>query len=300
MLVIFKQVAVLFLFCLMGFILAKKKVADPEKGGLLSALAVYVFLPCTAFNTFSANFTPAYLREKYPLVLVATVILVLLILNAKVLTRKIQGYDRAVFEYSLIVPNASYVGLPLVQALYSQEAALDMLMFGLTLTMYTYTLGYDLLTQRSGGKFSPKRLLTPVTVAMLLGCIVGLTGFQTPDVITQVTGGASACLGPTGMLLLGMTVSQFRVKDLVMKWQIYPIIALRLVVLPTVIFGICKLLQADYALLPAICTYAMPCGLNSIVFPKLVGQDCTRGAGLVLVSTVLSLVTIPICLYIFL
>jgi predicted permease len=43
--------------------------------------------------------------------------------------------------------------------------------------------------------------------------------------------------------------------------------------------------------------YAMPCGMNTIVYPKLVEKDCRLGAATVLVSTVLSLITIPLCIY---
>ena len=43
---------------------------------------------------------------------------------------------------------------------------------------------------------------------------------------------------------------------------------------------------------------AMPCGMNTIVFPKLVGEDCKPGAALAFITTVLCIVTIPICLFV--
>ena len=299
MLVIFKQVVVLLLFALIGCVLAKKKVINADHSSLLSALAVYVFLPCTAFNTFCSNFTVAYLSEKYPLILISTVMLVVLILLGKVLAKKLQptGYDRAVYEYALIIANGSYMGYPLMQSLYGDQGLLDMMVFALPIFVYTYTLGYDLLTERTGKGFSIKRLLTPVVVAMLLGCIVGLTGIPMPDVITQVTSSAGGCLGPAGMLLLGIALAKFNPKELLKHKAVYIVTAMRLVVIPLLIFAVLKLLKMDYALLVAIMTYAMPSGLNVIVFPQLIGHDCTRGASLVLISTVLSLITIPLCLF---
>ena len=78
MLIVLKQVVVLFLFALIGCVLVKTKAIKSEHSGLLSTLAVYVFLPCTAFNTFCSNFTVAYLSEKYLIVLVSAVLLILL------------------------------------------------------------------------------------------------------------------------------------------------------------------------------------------------------------------------------
>ena len=44
--------------------------------------------------------------------------------------------------------------------------------------------------------------------------------------------------------------------------------------------------------------YAMPCGLNTIVFPKMVGEDCRPGASMAMISTVACLLTIPLCMQI--
>ena len=46
----------------------------------------------------------------------------------------------------------------------------------------------------------------------------------------------------------------------------------------------------------AVLMYAMPCGLNTIVFPKLVGEDCSTGATLALMSNLLAVITIPLCI----
>jgi len=43
--------------------------------------------------------------------------------------------------------------------------------------------------------------------------------------------------------------------------------------------------------------YCMPCGMNTIIYPKMVGEDCRMGASLVLISSVACVLTIPLCLY---
>ena len=45
--------------------------------------------------------------------------------------------------------------------------------------------------------------------------------------------------------------------------------------------------------------FAMPCGLNTIVFPRLVGEKCEIGAGLAFISSILSLITLPLLVQIF-
>ena len=44
----------------------------------------------------------------------------------------------------------------------------------------------------------------------------------------------------------------------------------------------------------ALCATAMPLGLNTVVFPAAYGGDITPGAGKVLISHLISIITIPI------
>lgn len=299
MLVILEQVGVLMLFCAVGYILAKKKILDAAKGDLLSGMLVYLFMPATCFSTCAANCTVDYITQKYPLILVSAGLLLLLILAARFAARFLGPacYLRDMYEYSLVIPNTAYVGYPLVLSLFGSEGLLDMLIFGLPLILYCYTIGYNILTDRRKEKFSLKKVLTPVTIAMALGCLVGLTGIRIPSVITQVVDKSAACLAPLGTLLMGMSISEFSFKTMLADKRLYWLTALRLVVIPLAVFGILKLGRWEFAMIPAICSHCMPCGLNVIIFPKLIGQDCSSGAGLVLLSTVLSVITIPLCVY---
>jgi len=74
---------------------------------------------------------------------------------------------------------------------------------------------------------------------------------------------------------------------------------MRLVVIPAVAVVILKLLNLENVIMPALIVYSMPCGLNTVVFPKLVDEDCETGAALALISTALSMATIPLMLHFF-
>ena len=97
-------------------------------------------------------------------------------------------------------------------------------------------------------------------IAIILGAAWGLSGLPVPSVIGTTLSKASGCMGPVSMLLMGID--------------------------PTV---------TTVALL----VLAMPCGMNTIVFPKLVGEDCRTGAALTCVTSILCCITIPLCLWLF-
>lgn len=103
-------------------------------------------------------------------------------------------------------------------------------------------------------------------------------------------------MAPVGMLMTGVVISGFSFKSILSNKRVYVVAVLRLIVLPLII-GLTLSLFADREMVrTAVLFYALPCGLNTVIFPKLVDENCEIGAGLALVSTVLSCITLPILL----
>lgn len=296
---VFEQVFILFVFALIGYVLAKSGIADRSCSKLLSVLAVYVFLPCTVFKTFSTNFTIEYISTRYYFLLVSLCVLAAVFTTSVFVSKLLSqnGYERSVYRYSLIVPNFGYMGYALAEALYGSGALLNMIVFALPVTMFTYTVGFCTLTKTS---FSPKRLFQPMIIAIFLGCISGLLSVPMPEVINQVLSKGSSCMGPCTMLLAGITISEFSIKSLLVDKRTYFVVLMRLLIIPCTVGFVSSLFCPKEVVMSSLLIYAMPCGLNTIVFPKLVGENCSIGASLACVSTVLSCITIPICLTLFL
>ena len=296
---IFEQVLILITFCVTGFVLCKTKLLNPEHSKPLSVLLVYVFFPCMSFNTFSSQFTVAYLQDRGALILVSVGLLPVMVILAKIITKFLGGdpYEKNVNEYSMSTANIGYMGYPLVEAVFGMEHLLDCMMFGLPLSIYIGTVGYNMLTAGKGQKSIWQKIFTPSLIGILLGCAVGISGIKLPQTVFDIAKMSSNCVAPVSMLLTGMAISQFSIKELLSNWKVYIICAVRLLVAPVLAWALVNLCGLNFALVPAAVLYAMPCGMNTIVYPKLVEKDCRLGAATVLVSTVLSLITIPLCIY---
>jgi len=299
MIVIFKQVAILFIFALIGYTLSKCKIISPSNTKFLSTLVVWVFLPATSFKSFATNFTVKYITEKYDIVLTSAIGVVIIstlaLFLSKILTK--DKYRRSVYSYSLTVPNSGYMGIPLTQAIFGEAMLTNVLLFALPINIYLYSIGYCSLTK---AKLSFKKLINPPIIALALGSVFGLSGLVLPEFIGDFLSTASAPMGPCTMLILGMTLSEYKFKKLLKLNMNYLVSIMRLVVIPAVAVVILKLLNLENVIMPALIVYSMPCGLNTVVFPKLVDEDCETGAALALISTAFSMATIPIMLHFFL
>lgn len=297
-LTILGQVALLFAFSAVGFALARLKVIDARQVSILSRLLVHFFLPCNVLKTFATQFRPAYLGENYVLLLVAlgaiAVIAPLSYFLSKLFSK--ESYERAVFEYSLAIPNAGYMGYPLAEALLGASGLLSVMVFAIPISFFINSYGYARLTK---SRLTAKKMLNTVTVAMFIGMIIGLSGIELPPLPLSFLSSASGSMGPISMLIAGISISEFGLRPLVRELRAYPLAAARLLIAPLAVGGVAYLLCGRGIASIAALYFAMPCGLNTIVFAKAVDEPCRLGASLVFVSTVLSLLTIPLVLFLF-
>ena len=293
MFVVMEQVFVLFAFSLAGYLLSVCKLANVSHAKLLSTLLVYVFLPCNIFRTFSVNCTVEYISEKYVLILASAVIIALLVVLAKFGARLFskEAYPQKIYRYALSIPNYGFMGFALTESLLGTAGLLNIMLFSLPISLYNYSGAFCMLTKK---KLTLKSLLHPVLIAIALGMIVGLTGIPVPKVIISIMDKSSACMGPVSMLLAGITISEFQFPALLKNKKNYIIVFLRLILIPGILGLLLLPLNNPVLLQSAVLLYAMPCGLNTIVYPKLVDEDCEIGAGMALVSNVLACLTIPL------
>jgi len=293
---VFQQLLILFSFSLIGFFLAKTKRIDSSHTRILSASGVYVFLPATIYRSFASNFTAQYIREKYDLLLLSLLLLVvfyfLFHFVVSVLTK--DEYRREIYHYSLLITNYSYLGYALTSALFGEKMLLNMMIFTMPLAIYIHTIGFSRLTQK---KFSLKNIVDPSLFAIFLGMVTGLSGLSLPAFLQDFLSRASACMAPVSMLMTGMVISEFGLAQMLKNKTAYFVVLIRLVILPVLLSLILRPFFSPSAVTVAILVSCLPCGLNTVVFPRLAGKSCEDGASLAILSNVFCCLTIPFCVH---
>ena len=278
MIAVFGQIFILFVFALAGYVISKLGLIKAENAGILSALLVNVFLPCKVFQSFASNVTIQVMTEKYSFILISAAILLVTVIIATVISRLLakNKYEGRVLKYSMTIANLGYMGYTLVEALYGEIALFNMMVYAIPINLYIYTGGYCLLLKK---KLSFKKLVNPVTVAMILGCVAGLTGIKLPDLALEILVQGGSCMGPVSMLLAGIVVSEFNFKELILNRNVWIVSAIRLIVVPVAVWAVLKPFCGIEVIMPAVLVTCMPCGLNGVVFPKLIGEDCKEQHG---------------------
>ena len=97
--IIFTSIANLLLFVAIGYVLAKLKKLNSEHAKILSALLVWVFLPCKMFLGFSSTFNKEYLTTKYPILFASLIILVVSVAIVSIIVPIFAKRDTAIIKY---------------------------------------------------------------------------------------------------------------------------------------------------------------------------------------------------------
>ncbi len=295
------QTAFLFTLIIVGFVLAKLRVIPENSAAVLAKLENTVFIPALILGNFIENFTVERISGAKTLLLVSVILTVLMavvaVIISKCMTR--DRYIQKIYTYGLAFSNFGFMGNAVVSALFP-EIFFEYLLFVLPLWVLIYLWGVPvLLIPESGEKQSLlqkcKAFVNPMFVSMFIGMLLGLIGLKLPSFFTSVISTAGDCMSPVAMLLTGITVSSISLKRTFSDLRTYIVSLIRLVVIPLAFIGAARFLPLSETVFTcALCSLAMPLGLNTIVVPSAYGKDTTVAAGMAVISHLLSCITIPL------
>lgn len=295
------QLAFLFGFILIGFVLAKLKTVPANTATALSKLENTLFIPCLVMGTFSDNFTPEALSSAGSLILISFIVIAVATPVAMILA-KLSSKDRYrqnIYIYGLVFANFAFMGNAVVNSLFP-EIFFEYLIFTLPFWFLIYLWGVPVLLMGDAGekptlKQRLKSFVNPMFIGMLLGMAIGLLRIPVPAFLRNIISVSGSCMSPIAMLLTGMVISTISLKKTFLTPRYYILSLAKLLLFPGLLLAVSTFVEIPRAaFVCALCTQAMPLGMNTIVIPQAIGRDASEGAGLTVISHLLSAITIPL------
>lgn len=300
--------AFLFSLIVIGYILAKLKVIPENSASVLAKLENTIFIPGLVLGTFIKNFTVERISTAWILFVgsfaICVIVIPLAILVSKLCAK--DKYTQNIYTYGLAFSNFGFMGNAVVSALFP-DIFLEYLIFTLPLWILIYLWGVPSLLISDGSKRSlgqkMKSFVNPMFIAMIIGMIIGISGLKLPGWTTSVISTAGDCMSPIAMLLTGITVAGISLKKVFTNVGVWVVSVVRLIIFPLIFIGLFYVLplpgSLDTFVICAVCSLAMPLGLNTIVIPSAYGRDTTVASGMALISHLLSCLTIPLIFMLF-
>jgi predicted permease len=284
----------IFILVAIGYFASKKGFFGKAARKDLTNMVIYIFLPCNIFASFASSLTVDLLKQ-CGIVLIAAFAAqgFYLILN-KFLYNRFPLERRIVMQYATTCNNAGFMGLPVIESVFGGLGTLYGAIVIIPMRIVMWTAGLSLFT-KTNKKDQLKRLAThPCIWAVILGFAYLFSPVKLPDFLNGTVTMLSRCVTPLSMIIVGGILSEVDMKT-VFEWPVFYYSALRLIAIPAIIFGVMALLGVDpVATGSVVLSAAMPAATTTAMLAQQYGRDSAFASKLIFVSTLISLVTLPL------
>ncbi|WP_304585080.1 AEC family transporter [Acutalibacter muris] len=290
--IVFQQTLTMAIYMLVGFALFKGGKITKEGSKSLANLLVWLIIPAVIINSFCVELSLEKLRALGLSALLAAVALAVSAAISHFAFKK-----SPVDNFAAAFSNCGFMGIPLVRAGFGDEAVFLLVGFVVLLNLLQWTYGAALLKGDKGAVSLKGVLLNPITVGTAAGVVLFVTGLgsRLPGVLGGAIGGLAALNSPIAMLVLGIYMAQTSLKETVTSPRLYVLSAVRLLLIPAVTLALLTPLPVDLTMKYVILLGASaPVGANVAVYAQLYGKDYSYACRTVVLSTVLSILTLPV------
>ena len=285
------QTLTMFLLAGVGYALFRTGKITPEGNKVLGNLLIHIALPCVIINSFIVERTTERMIGLLVSALGAAVILAISILCARVFFKKDPiGHFAAAFS------NPGFFGIPLILSSIGNDGVFYVAAFIAFLNLLQWTYGVAVMTGKKGNLSFKSVIKAPFMIAIIIGLLLFFTAIPLPGVITKTLGYIKELNTPLAMFTVGVYLAQTSIKKMFVRKSLYAISAVRLLVVPVIVLLLmCLVPESWYDMkLALLLAAACPVGSNVAVYAQLHGKDYPYAVESVIISTLLSIVTIPV------
>jgi predicted permease len=208
-----------------------------------------------------------------------------------------EGGERGAHAFGAIFSNCAFMGFPVIEAILGKDAIFAASVANIPFQLLAFSLGPYMLARTAGRgvRLGIRSFVTPAAVSAFVGFGLFAGGIELPVPV----GSALKLLGntttPLSMVLIGSIVSRMDARSAIAKPRVYATALFRLALFPLGLYALLSSIGARGLVLSVpVVLSAMPVAANSAILAEAYGGDSQTASSLVLVSTLLSIATIPV------
>lgn len=320
----FSQMGVLFILVVIGFICHKLKLMNDTFDRSLSVLIINVTAPCIILSSVMGEKLPGR-EEILPILLLGTGTLVLMLIGGFIFARLLRSKQEGIFRFMFAFGNINFIGIPVVTSLFGNYAIFYVSVLTIPFNILLFLLGQIFISscrpqvdddtkptdpediKRLGIKVKVKKgislnwrmIISPALSSTYI--VIALVYFQihTPKVLGEAFTLVGYMTIPASLLVIGSSLANIKVTEMFGTWRIYTMCALKLLVIPMIIYAIYLISPFDHKYTDVLVILsAMPVASYGTMICLKEGIDPKTMAQGTFMSTLLSIITIPVLAWI--
>lgn len=199
--------------------------------------------------------------------------------------------------------NIGFMGFPVMKSIFGNQAVFLTAIFNMIFNLLVFTFGIVLMNYHSPQKIkmNAQQLLSPGVIASFIALIIYLTDLHVPDVVASTITMVGDITTPIAMMLIGSTLATIPLKEVFNEIRIYPFTILKQIIIPIIAYPVLSFFIQDSLILGvSLIMIAMPVANTAVLFATEYQKDVALAAKSVFMTTLLSIITIPLIVALFL
>ena len=294
--VIFVVLMVLGYFCSRSGMLSRSFSRDASK------LVINVFMTGTVINSVLGLENTMSGGEFFNIMLVLSISVVICYLMGALLGRLVpmSRERRPVYELLVSVTNNMFIALPVLSELYGPKAIFLCSLSCLPFNVALFTYGTSRLKQ-DGSAMRIRDVFSVPLVSTLVAVAIFVLRPPIPKIVSDLITTMASATMPLSMFVVGAALGSVSLLESFTDKKLYLMAFVRLLICPVLVWVVTGWLTTDPMLLGAgVIIAAAPTGIIVTSLSLQYERDAVFASKGVLLTTALSMVTIPLLVYILL
>ncbi len=302
--VLISQMAGLFIIMFLGYLLFKIKLVDDNFSKGLTRLIINVTMPCLLVSSVMET------TERQPVSNVLLILLVAFLLYfiifplvgiviAKML--RVKRNQEGMYMFMTSFSNIGFMGFPIISAVAGPVGLFYATLYNMVFNLGIFTIGIWLVSygKKEGVKFSPKKLLSPGFIGACFALSVYFLNLELPVFINRAIDMVGDITSPAAMLVTGFTLAKMDIKNVFNDWRVYIWLTIKQFALPLLLWVPFTMLFTNETMrYVSLILAGMPVANMAVLYATTYGSDEELAARSVFITTLFSLITVPLCVWI--
>lgn len=296
--VMVQQMAILFILMLVGHLCQRLGYMNEEVSDKLSAIVVNIANPAVLISGCITEKRLAMNELLYVFIVVMFIFAALLIVAQILpLILHIQKNEIGIYRAMTVFSNMGFMGIPMVSALYGNDAIIYIVIFTIPFNILIYTYGVMVITGENNLSFTKVigYIMNPGVCASILAFIIYLTGYIPPFIIKSSLNYIGNLVAPLSMMIVGASFAGMQIGKIVTNYKLMIFSFIKMLVIPIIGILILKQFVSNVQFLGAcMIVLATPIGTMTAMLGWQNHIDASVASEGIAITTLMSIVTIPI------
>lgn len=295
--ILIEQIWLFVIYIVIGAILVKAKVFDKASIEIIAKFVLKLGLPMLIFSNTVSEVDRATLAKNLYILAIAAGLYLFLYLIAAALAKlfRLTGDRAQIYRAITMFGNIGFMGIPIVTSMYPERGMLYISVFTIVDQLALWTVGVKLTSPTGKGHFNAKKLVNPCTVAITAALFMILTGLRLPGVISTAFSKIGAAATPLAMIYLGGVFACTDAREYFAKKELYGIALIKMFLCPLLVYALLGLLPLPQEVrMTMTMITAMPTMSSVVMMAKASGSDGDYAMGGIFVTTLCSIVILPL------